>query len=72
MAMMIKHIGCILDTEKYIKTTTGQSIDALNKYERVLCNEQTSMKLKIGKLNIVMEQWSAYDHWCFTFARPAG
>ena len=57
----IKYLGSILDTEKDIKRRKGLSIDAFNKYERILCNRQTSIKLKIRTLNTFIYPMLLYN-----------
>ena len=59
----IKYLGRILDTEKDIKRRKGLSIDAFNKYERILC------KLKIRTLNTFIYPMLLYNSEIWTLTK---
>ena len=65
----IKYLGSILDTEKDIKRRKGLSIDAFYKYERILCNRQTSIKLKIRTLNTFIYPMLLYNCEIWTLTK---
>ena len=65
----IKYLGSILDTEKDIKRRKGLSIDAFNKYEKILCNRQASMKLKVRTLNTFIYPMLLYNCEIWTLTK---
>ena len=65
----IKYLGSILDTEKDIKRRKGLSIDAFNKYEIILCNRQTSIKLTIRTLNTFIYPMLLYNREIWTLTK---
>ena len=65
----IKYLGSILDTEKDIKRRKGLSIDAFNKYEKILFNRQASMKLKVRTLKTFIYPMLLYNCEIWTLTK---